>query len=581
MGCFIRLPLKQHNAQTKRGMDDVDSRPSRLKLLYDLGCAFAARIELSELIPFVVNKCRDVLNAEGASVLLLDEEHNELYFPYVADVDPEVARRLSRLRFSADLGVAGAALKSGQPIRVDDAQSDERLYHGIDRETGLTTRNLLAVPLGSRQGTIGVLEVINSRGGMRFSDDDLLFLEALSGSIAIAIENARLYSEMSASEASLRKQVGALRRDLAEHSHFAEIIGTGPAMAEVFRLMATVAGTPITVLIEGETGTGKELVARAIHRASARADAPFLAVNCAAMPESLLETELFGHRRGAFTGAVRDNAGLFRAATGGVVFLDEVGDMPLAMQAKLLRVLEEQEVVPVGESFPRKVDVRVLSATNRDLKIEVERGKFREDLYYRLAVFPLRLPPLRERPEDIPMLAARFLTAAAEHQRKRTGGFSGAALELLRQYSWPGNVRELRNEVERAFALAGDGEPITPPLLSARLRQAAVLAPARAANVQISVGARLELPAAEARKDTAVAETLEPARRAANGSEPPAAATASESAPSSLWEARAAFEADFIMRALREHRSNISRAARALGVSRAALQKKMKEYGLR
>ncbi|MGH8014512.1 MAG: sigma-54-dependent Fis family transcriptional regulator [Candidatus Binataceae bacterium] len=562
-------------------MDEVDSGSSRLKLLYDLGCAFAARIDLSELIPFVVDKCRDVLNAEGASVLLLDTERNELYFPYVADEDPEVARRLARLRFAADLGVAGAALKSGQPIRVDDAQSDARLYRGIDRETGVTTRSLLAVPLGSREGMVGVLEVLNCRTRARFSDDDLLFLEALSGSIAIAIENARLYTELSVSEASLRKQVGALRRDLAQRSHFDEIVGTGPAMAEVFRLMATVAAAPITVLIEGETGTGKELVARAIHRASSRAEAPFLAVNCAAMPESLLETELFGHRRGAFTGAVRDNAGLFRAANGGVVFLDEVGDMPLAMQAKLLRVLEEQEVVPVGESFPRRVDVRVLSATNRDLKLEVERGKFREDLYYRLAVFPLRLPPLRERPEDIAMLAARFAEMAAQHQRKRSGGFTPEALALLRGYAWPGNVRELRNEVERALALADEGEAITPALLSERVRQgrdrlAAIAfdstnAPPSAASAGNPV---------QVISQAAIATTPNPSANGAADRAAESAQIGAAGAPS-LWEARAAFEAEFITRALRENGSNISRAARMLGVSRAALQKKMKEYGLR
>ncbi|MGH7934936.1 MAG: sigma-54-dependent Fis family transcriptional regulator, partial [Candidatus Binataceae bacterium] len=454
-------------------MAETDGGTSRLRLLYDLGCAFAARIELDELIPFVVNKCRDVLNAEGVSVMLLDAEKGELYFPYVADADAEVAKRLLRLRFSAELGIAGTALKCGQPIRVDDAQADQRLYHGIDRQTGVTTRNILAVPLGSHQGMIGVIEVINSRAGTRFGDDDLLFLEALSGSIAIAIENARLYASVSESEARLRRQVGALRRDLAERDRFGDIVGGGPAMAEVFRLMATAAATPITVLIEGETGTGKELVARALHRASVRAEAPFLALNCAAMPEALLESELFGHRRGAFTGAVRDNAGLFRAASGGIVFLDEVGDMPLAMQAKLLRVLEGQEVVPIGDSFPHKVDVRVFSASNRDLKAEVTAGRFREDLYYRLAVFPIRLPSLRERREDIPLLVAHFLAAASERQHKCLSGFDSRSMTLFQRFDWPGNVRELRNEIERAVALAGEGDAIGPDLLSARLREPA------------------------------------------------------------------------------------------------------------
>jgi transcriptional regulator with PAS, ATPase and Fis domain len=241
-------------------------------------------------------------------------------------------------------------------------------------------------------------------------------------------------------------------------------------MVEVLKLMETAAASSITALIEGETGTGKELVARGIHRASARSDSPFLALNCAAMPEPLLESELFGHRRGAFTGAIRDNLGLFRAAAGGVIFLDEVADMPMPMQAKLLRVLEEQEVVPLGDTFPRKVDVRVLSATNRDLKAEVAGGRFREDLYYRLAVFPISVPPLRRRREDIPLLAARFLNAAAERQHKSVAGLDAAAMEVLAAYAWPGNVRELRNEIERAVALTRNGEAVSPDQLSPAVR---------------------------------------------------------------------------------------------------------------
>jgi transcriptional regulator with GAF, ATPase, and Fis domain len=543
---------------------------ARFRLLYDLGCAFAARIEIEQLIPLVVAKCREALDAEGASVLLLDDERKELYFPYISEEDPEVGERLAALRFSAELGIAAAALKSGKALVVNDAQNDPRLYHGIDKMTGLVTRNVLAAPLSTRQGTIGVVEVVNGRGPQGFTDDDLTFIEAISGSIAIAIENARLYTQVRESEASLRAQVGALRRDLARVDGFAEIVGTSPVMVEVLRLMETAAASPITVLIQGETGTGKELVARGLHRASARSDRPFLALNCAAMPEPLLESELFGHRRGAFTGAIRDNPGLFRAAAGGVVFLDEVADMPLPMQAKLLRVLEEQEVVPLGDSFPRKVDVRVLSATNRDLRAEVAAGRFREDLYYRLAVFPISLPPLRERREDIALLAARFLAIAAEQQHKSIAGFDPATLELLTQYDWPGNVRELRNEIERAVALTRANQTIMPEQLSPRLH------PHHPRSTQIN-GTPARHPGPGEKRGAHVP----PVSSSAGPASAESPDSRDEDARGPLRRARAAFEADYIARVLDQHRGNVSRAAIALGLSRASLQKKMKEYGLR
>jgi Nif-specific regulatory protein len=534
----------------------VENESARYKLLYDLGCGFAARLELDELLPFIISKCRDAMNADGASLLLLDRERNEFYFPYVSGHETEAITRLGGVRFPADQGFAGEALKTGHSLAVDHAQSDSRLYHGADETTGLVTRNLIATPLISQQGPLGVIEVVNKRGLDAFSNEDVHFLEALAGSITIAVENARFYAQMRSSEATLRTQVGALRRDLARHDRFSEMIGTSPAMAEVFALMETAAASSITVLIEGETGTGKELVARGIHRAGARADAPFLAVNCAAMPENLLESELFGHRRGAFTGAMRDYPGLFRAAAGGSVFLDEIGDMPLAMQAKLLRVLEEEEVVPVGESFPIKVDVRVISATNRDLRTQIERGTFREDLYYRVAVFPIRVPPLRERRADIPILANRFLIAAAERHHKQLPGFDSEASRLLAAFSWPGNVRELQNEVERAAALAREGETIGVNRLSAVMQSVTERSHPpmqRSSGVPESQTA----PIADINLVTEV-----------NGN-------------SSLRDARAAFETHYIGGILKQCGGNLSRAAKQMGVSRVQLQRKVKEYGLR
>jgi Nif-specific regulatory protein len=523
-----------------------------LRKVYELGNAFAERLDLDDLIPFVLARCREVLNAEGVAVLFIDAEHNELYFPYVSEDDPEVARRLTGLRFPADRGIAGAVLRSGRAEKVDDVRSDPRFFSGVDRKTGMATGSiiaapLIAAPLITDEGSLGVLEAVNRRGGGPFSESDLALFEALASSVAVAIRNARRFGQMKASEQRLRVQVGSLRRELASHNRFGEVIAASPAMAEVFQLMESAAASSIAVLIEGETGTGKELVAHAIHHASERADGPFVAVNCAAVPEALLESELFGHRRGAFTGATADHPGLFRAASGGVIFLDEIGELPFAMQAKLLRVLQDSQVTAIGDTRPQKVDVRVIAATNRDLRAAVAAKAFREDLYYRLAAFPIHLPPLRERREDIPLLAASFLEAASQRHHKRLRGFDPATIDLLARAVWPGNVRELQNEIERAVAIAHDGETITPDHLSPNLRS--------------GISSRLSINPAgpESVKD----------REPGHSSALP------------LRDARADFEARYIAQVLAENDGSITRAARTLGISRVALHQKMKDYGLR
>ncbi len=533
---------------------NVSTESARNQLIYELGNAFTARLGLEELIPLVIAKCREVLDADGVSIMLFDEPGNELYFPYVSEDDPAVAERLRGLRFPADRGVAGAVLRSGRGEKVDNPQTDPRFYSGVDRKTGVTTKSLLAAPLFAGDTRLGVIEAVNHRGGAPFSDNDLALLERLAESVAVAIHNARRFGEVKASAEQLRVEVGALRRDLARRDRFNEIIGTSPAMIEVFRLMESAAFSSIPVLLEGETGTGKELVARAIHRASPRADGPFVAVNCAALPEALLESELFGHRRGAFTGATDDQPGLFRAAAGGVILLDEIGEMPRTMQAKLLRVLQESEVTPIGDTRPVKVNVRVISATNRDLSSALASKAFREDLYYRLAVFPIRLPPLRERREDIALLAARFLESAAGQHRKTLRGFAPGVVELLARAAWPGNVRELQNEMERAAALAADGEVVGMEHLSPGLR------------ASVTGAAIAALPSA--------GSSVRPAS-AADG------VRAADAAVASLAEVRAAAERQYIAEVLGRHRGNVSRAAAALGVSRVALQKKMKKYALR
>jgi len=285
----------------------------------------------------------------------------------------------------------------------------------------------------------------------------------------LARENARLLQELSRANQRLAAENTYLKETAAPD----EIVGESAAIRDVLALVARVAPSPTTVLIEGETGTGKELVARAIHAASDRRDRLFVAVNCASFSEGILESELFGHRRGAFTGAVADRKGLFEVADGGTLFLDEISETSGALQAKLLRVLQEGEIRPVGETRARTVDVRVITATNRRLEDEVKAGRFREDLYYRLRVFPIRLPPLRDRREDIPALARHLARRLAAQLKKPVGEPSDETLALLSRYAFPGNVRELANEIERAVLLADPGAPLTEDLFSERLQEGA------------------------------------------------------------------------------------------------------------
>ncbi len=268
----------------------------------------------------------------------------------------------------------------------------------------------------------------------------------------------------------------ALRRELDRRYSFSEIIGTSEALQRVFRLVEKVAATNTNILVYGESGTGKELVARAIHHNSPRADRPFVAINCGALPETLLESELFGHTKGAFTGATQARPGLFRSAEGGTIFLDEIGEISQALQVRLLRAVQEHEVTPLGASAPARFDARIICATNRDLEREVSEGRFREDLFYRLNVIEVHLPPLRERREDIPLLARHFVKRTAREQEQPEKPVEPAALTALINYNWPGNVRELQNAIERAFTLSG--ETIDADSLPPRVRPSAGAHPA-------------------------------------------------------------------------------------------------------
>jgi two-component system response regulator HupR/HoxA len=287
---------------------------------------------------------------------------------------------------------------------------------------------------------------------------------------ALYSENTQLAAALADANERLRAENLYLRREVERRYAFDQILGSSPAMDRVFEIMEKVAETDATVLLTGETGTGKDLVARAIHYSGSRKERRFVAQNCAALPDTLLESELFGHKRGAFTGAHTDKKGLFEEAHRGTIFLDEVGETHPGMQVRLLRALQDGEIRPLGSSDARKVDVRIIAATNRNLRRDVEEGRFREDLFYRLRVVEIELPPLRERREDIPLLAHHFLDAASRRMERKIEGFTNAAMDRLMRSEWSGNVRELENEIERCVALAGDAGTITVEMLSDHVR---------------------------------------------------------------------------------------------------------------
>ncbi len=322
-----------------------------------------------------------------------------------------------------------------------------------------------------------LIEAVNSSRIYRYitkpwEDDELrLALRRAVEVFHLARENQRLVEELRQANAKLQVQ-NAYLREAVDSAH--AIVGDSPAIREAMTLVGKVAPMPTTVLIEGETGTGKELIARSIHAASPRANELFVAVNCAALSEGILESELFGHRRGAFTGAHGDRKGLFEVASGGTLFLDEISETTLALQAKLLRVLQEGEVRPVGDDRSHPIDVRIVAATNRKLAEEVAAGRFREDLFYRLRVFPIRLPPLRDRREDIPALVQHLVQRLSVQLKKPVGEPTPEAIAMLQAYPFEGNIRELANEIERAVIMAEPGAPITDDLLSEHVQQAAV-----------------------------------------------------------------------------------------------------------
>jgi len=341
-----------------------------------------------------------------------------------------------------------------RPLVRRDLEKEQQ-YPNERRLAAEGIQSMCVVPLALQGKCIGLLSVVSQQRD-RYSDEDAVFLQEVANQVALAVQNMQSYQEIDSLKARLEKENVYLREELRAEHNFEEIVGNSPVLLKALHAVEQVAPTDSTVLIYGETGTGKELVARAIHSRSSRNGRALVSVNCSAISAGLVESELFGHMKGAFTGALERRIGRFELANGGTIFLDEIGELCLETQVKLLRVLQEHEFEPVGSSHPLRVDVRVIAATNRNLHEAVQAGRFRSDLFYRLNVFPIELPPLRERRSDIPQLVAFCLSQFSKRLGKKIDGVSRESMENLVNYPWPGNIRELQNVIERAIIVSAD-----------------------------------------------------------------------------------------------------------------------------
>ena len=427
----------------------------KLALLYELGRTVHGEHDVKALLGRIMDWVFRVVDADRAFMMLRDER---------GELIPRVVRKRKGLEDDREITVSRTivdrVLKDETSVLSHDAMADER-FNG-SRTVGLFgIRSAMCVPVKGKNSMLGVIHVDRTLSESRFSRADLELLTAVAGIAATAIENAETRERMS-------RENEALKQELEGRW---QLVGASPCMKELRGTLERVAVVDSTVLLRGESGTGKELAARTIHRLSSRHDRPFICVNCTLLGETLLESELFGHEKGAFTGAIARRMGRFEAADGGTVLLDEIGAIGANVQLKLLRILENQEFERVGSTRTMRVNVRIIAATNEDLEAAIQAGRFREDLYYRLKVIQVELPPLAQRIDDIPLLAEYFLGLAVEEVGRKVDGISEEAMDMLVSYRWPGNVRELRNALERAV-VHGSGGQIRPEDLPADLRAA-------------------------------------------------------------------------------------------------------------
>lgn len=491
--------------------------PEALSALVDASAAINSAQGLDETLAAIARAAASVMRAEASSVIVLDEVRDRQVFRAAVG---DRADQLIGMDYDREVGISGKAIQRGEALVVNDVSKDAAHYHEIDSRLAFQTRSLIAAPLINKGHTLGVVEVLNPISGQQFGDEDRELGKVFANLAAIAMANAKLYDRIERENRQLRQTYQPVE----------EILGISSAMDNVKNLILRVARSAATVLLLGETGTGKELAARMIHAQSDRADQPFVAINCAALPETLLESELFGHEAGAFTGATERRLGRFELAEGGTLFLDEIAEVAPNIQVKLLRVLQEKEIVRIGGTKTIGCDVRIVAATNRDLTEEMKAHRFREDLYYRLNVFPIEIPPLRERREDIPLLVDHFVRRVASEMKMPVPIISPEAMAALTRYDYTGNIRELQNILERACLLCCrmDGAwPMPEPIQLEHLPR------------ELAGEAQPALPGESA---------LEASEKA------------------------------MVLKALREHKGNQTRAAKALGISRDNIRYRIRKY---
>jgi formate hydrogenlyase transcriptional activator len=441
------------NYEAARDYEEQLSRErDRLRVLLEINNAVVSHLDTRALFQAISASLRGAFSLDYVSILLHDPERNALRLKMV-DFPSSVGVIREDILVPLDDSLAGHVFRSREPRTFQVEEIAATFPHTAEIMSREGIQSLCCVPVISHRGALGTLNV-GARPANFFSGTDLQFFTQAAGQVAIALENALAYERIEELNARLAEEKVYLEDEIRTENRFEEIIGQSRALKTILKQVETVAPTDSTVMIYGETGTGKELIARAIHDLSQRRQGTFVKLNCAAIPTGLLESEMFGHEKGAFTGAIAQRIGRFELAHRGSMFLDEVGDIPLELQTKLLRVLQEREFERLGSSRTIRTDARLIAATNRDLAAMVEERQFRADLYYRLNVFPITIPPLRDRREDIPLLVRYFVQQYARRMSKRIATIPSDSMQALARYHWPGNIRELQNFIERAVILS-------------------------------------------------------------------------------------------------------------------------------